>query len=320
MKKLTVALLSGGISPERDVSLKSGEEVFKALDKRKYEIQRYDPATDLGRLVTDAPDIDIALIILHGPFGEDGTIQGFLDMLNIPYQGSGVLGSAIAMDKLIAKRLYQEAGLLVPPFQVLEREKSFKAQDIVDGIGFPFLTKPARGGSSIGMHLVRDESEIENALQDAFCYDATVIVEAYIKGREITGSILGNDTLESLPIVEIIPGSSYSFFDYTAKYTPGATHEICPAPIDDILTERSKQSAATAHRALRCQGYSRTDMIVQDEKIFVLETNTIPGMTPVSLFPLAAKTAGITFGQLLDRLIDLGLERDQKEEKKNDYS
>lgn len=312
MKKLTVALLFGGISPERDISLKSGMEVLKALDKTKYEIRRYDPATDLGRLVMDAPDIDIALIILHGPFGEDGTIQGFLDMLHIPYQGSGVLGSAIAMNKVIAKRLYQDAGLIVPPFKVLEREKTHEVRDIVKEIGLPLFIKPARGGSSIGMHLVRNETEFENALKDAFCYDTTIIAEAYIKGQEITGSILGNDTLEMLPIVEIIPDLSYSFFDYKAKYTAGATQEICPARMDDILIEHAQQCAATAHRALCCQGYSRTDMIVQDETIFILETNTIPGMTPVSLFPLAAKTAGLTFGQLLDRLIDLGLESHER--------
>ncbi len=320
MKKMTVALLSGGISPERDVSLKSGDEVFKALDKGKYEIRQYDPATDLPRLVADAPEIDIALIILHGPFGEDGTIQGFLDMLNIPYQGSGVLGSALAMDKAVAKRLYKDAGLLVPPFKILKRRMPYEYQEIVKEIGLPLLTKPASGGSSIGMHLVSVEAELEEALEDAFRYDATVIVEAYIKGREITGAVLGNEALELLPIVEIIPRSSQPFFDYTAKYdTTGATREICPAPIDDTLAEQAQQDAATAHRALCCEGYSRTDMIVRDEKIFVLETKTIPGMTSVSLFPLAAKTAGLTFGQLLDRLIKLGLESHQRD-KRDDNS
>ena len=308
MKKLTVALLSGGISPERDVSLKSGDEVFRALDEERYLVRRYDPATDLDRLVADAAHIDIALVILHGPFGEDGTIQGFLDMLNIPYQGSGVLGSSVAMNKAVAKRLYQNAGLLAPPYKVMKKGEDCSFAEIADEIGIPFLTKPVSGGSSIGMHIVGDETEFEKAAEDSFRYDIHVMAEAYIRGREITGSVLGNERLTLLPIVEIVPDSAHPFFDYKAKYTAGATKEICPAAIGDFLTRQAKECAAKAHRALCCRGYSRTDMIYAGERIFVLETNTIPGMTPVSLFPLSARTAGLTFSQLLDRLIDLGLE------------
>ncbi|MFH1076286.1 MAG: D-alanine--D-alanine ligase [Pseudomonadota bacterium] len=312
MKKITVAVLSGGVSSERSISLKSGEQVLGALDRGKYEVRRYDPASDLGRIVSEKSEIDIALIVLHGPFGEDGTMQGFLDMLGIPYQGSGVLGSSIAMDKLMSKRLYRDAGLLTPLFCALEKGINCNASDVIDKVGLPFIIKPVHGGSSIGMRIVFHEKDFEKALEGAFKEDSLLLAEEYIQGREITGSVLGNESLELLPIVEIIPDNSYTFFDYKAKYTPGATQEICPALLDSDLAERAKECASVAHKILSCSGYSRTDMIVRNSDIFVLETNTIPGMTPVSLFPLAARTAGISFSQLLDRLIELGLSRKRK--------
>jgi D-alanine-D-alanine ligase len=308
MTKLKVALLSGGISSEREVSIKSGDQVFEALDKVKYDVTRYDPATDLGKLVTDASKIDMALIVLHGPYGEDGTVQGLLDLLHVPYQGSGVLGSALAMDKLSSKRLYREAGLSVPPFEVVTRGQAYDAEALCGGLGLPLVVKPRFGGSSIGTTIVQTPKELPKALEMGFQYGRHVILEAYVEGTEITGGVLGNDDLQLLPIVEIVPESEYTFFDYEAKYKEGATREICPARISETLSGRAQSCAATAHQALCCRGYSRTDMIIYDETIHVLETNTIPGMTPVSLFPLAAKTAGIPFGQLLDRLIELALE------------
>jgi len=308
MTKLKVALLSGGISSEREVSIKSGNHVYKALDKAKYDVTRYDPATDLGKLVADASGIDVAFIVLHGPYGEDGTVQGLLDLLHIPYQGSGVLGSALAMDKWTSKRLYKEAGLPVPPFEVFVRGQAYDPEALASKPGFPLVVKPRYGGSSIGTSMVQTPQQLPEALDRAFEYGPDVILEAYLKGTEITGGVLGNDDLQLLPIVEIIPESGYTFFDYEAKYREGATREICPARINETLSGLAQSSAATAHRALCCRGYSRTDMIVHDETVYVLETNTIPGMTPVSLFPLAAKTAGISFSQLLDRLIELALE------------
>ncbi|MBW1740779.1 MAG: D-alanine--D-alanine ligase [Deltaproteobacteria bacterium] len=308
MTKLKVALLSGGISSEREVSIKSGNQVYEALDKAKYDVTRYDPATDLGKLVADASSIDVAFIVLHGPYGEDGTVQGLLDLLHIPYQGSGVLGSALAMDKWTSKRLYQNAGLPVPPFKVLVNGQADDAEALADEPGFPLVVKPRYGGSSIGTSIVQTPEELPGALDRAFEYGPDVILEAYLNGTEITGGVLGNDDLQLLPIVEVIPESEHIFFDYEAKYREGATREICPARINETLSGRAQSYAATAHRALCCRGYSRTDMIIQDETIYVLETNTIPGMTPVSLFPLAAKTAGISFSQLLDRLIELALE------------
>ncbi|OEU50045.1 MAG: D-alanine--D-alanine ligase [Desulfobacterales bacterium C00003060] len=308
MGKLRVALLSGGISSEREVSIRSGNQVYEALDKAKYEVTRYDPATDLERLVAEASCIDVAFVILHGPYGEDGTVQGFLDLLHIPYQGSGVLGSALGMDKWTSKRLYKEAGLPVPPFKVLMKGQSFDAEALAVKPGFPLVVKPRYGGSSIGTSVVRTPEQLQKALDCAFEYGPDVILEAYVKGTEITGGVIGNDDLELLPIVEIIPESNYTFFDYEAKYKQGATCEICPARISPVLSDRAQAYAAAAHQALCCSGYSRTDMIIHDETIYVLETNTIPGMTPVSLFPSAAKTAGISFSQLLDRLIGLALE------------
>jgi D-alanine-D-alanine ligase len=307
MKK-TIALLAGGISSEREVSLKSGQQVHQALDKDKYEVRRYDPQTDLPKLMAEASQIDAALIILHGPYGEDGTVQGLLELLDIPYQGAGVLGSALAMNKLAAKQMYEKAELPVPPYVVVMRASALDAEPAIQRLGLPVVVKPVSAGSSIGMSIVRSDRELAPALEKAFEHDATVMVEAYIAGIELTGGVLGNETLQALPLIEIIPGQQHAFFDYEAKYTAGVTQEICPARIDADVTQKAQQYAQTAHKALYCKGYSRTDMILRDRDIFVLETNTIPGMTPTSLFPQAAQAAGISFSQLLDRLIELGIQ------------
>jgi len=308
MKKLTVALLSGGISSEREVSINSGRQVFESLDKEKYEIIRYDPKTDIDRLVSDAPKIDVALIILHGLYGEDGTVQGLLDLLNIPYQGSGVLGSAIAMNKVISKQLFQKHGLLTPEYIIAKIDDTIDPASCRKQIGLPMVVKPAEGGSSVGMSIVKTEDALKSALEKAFEYDETVLIESYIKGIEITGGVIGNNDLQALPIIEIVPDEKHDFFDYEAKYTAGITREICPARIDDTLTIQAQTYSKMAHLALSCKGYSRTDMILKDNNIYVLETNTIPGMTPTSLLPQAANAAGLNFGQLLDRLIELGIE------------
>ncbi len=312
MKKITIALLSGGISSEREVSLNSGRQVFEALNKEKYNIIRYDPKTDLNRLTSDAPQIDAALIILHGPYGEDGTVQALLDLLNIPYQGSGVLGSAIAMNKLVSKQLYEKAGIPVPPYISVQRGDVPDTRAYVEHLGLPLVVKPVQGGSSIGMSIVKTEDSLKIALDKAFSYDDTVLIEAYLKGIEITGGIIGNENLEALPLIEIIPDENHDFFDYEAKYVAGLTQEICPARIDDALTEKAKTYVKMAHHALCCKGYSRTDMILKDQDIYVLETNTIPGMTRTSLFPQAAQAAGLSFSQLLDRLIELGIEEHKR--------
>jgi len=309
MTKLRLALIAGGDSAEREVSLKSGDQVFQALDKSKYDIRRYDPRDDLERLVREAADLDVALVIMHGRGGEDGTLQGLLDLLGVPYQGSGVVGSAIGMNKELSKILYEQAGLQVAPAIFFNRDEAPTPQDLEARLGLPVVIKPVNEGSSIGVTIAKTRKELEAGLDQAFSYDFRVLVEQFLKGTEVTGGVLGNLNLTALPLVEIIPSESYTFFDYEAKYKPGASTEICPARLDEAITKKAQQAALTAHRALQCRGYSRTDMIVQDGEVYVLETNTIPGMTATSLFPQAAKAMGLEFPQLLDKLIELALEK-----------
>jgi D-alanine-D-alanine ligase len=310
--KLKVALLAGGRSGEREVSLKGAEGVARALDRNRYEVRRYDPATDLARLAAEAGEIDVAFILLHGRFGEDGTVQGFLDLLGIPYQGAGVLGSALAMDKHLAKVMYRQAGLPVPDWELVDPQRP-DPPGLVARLGLPLVVKPLRQGSSLGMSIVDTAAELEAGLRKAFEFDDRVMVEKFIAGREITGGVLGNgDDLVALPLVEIIPDRKYRFFDYQAKYQPGASREVCPAELDDATTLLAQTYALTAHRALQLDVYSRTDMIVAADGIYVLETNTIPGMTPTSLLPQAAKAHGLDFPALLDRLLELALQKGKR--------
>jgi D-alanine-D-alanine ligase len=308
MEKLNIALISGGDSPERQVSLNSGDQVYEALDKGKYDICRFDPKTDLPDLASGASRIDAALIILHGPLGEDGTIQGMLDLLDIPYQGSGVLGSALAMNKLASKKIYEKAGLRIPPYLVATKGDTVHGSHFANPLGLPLVVKPVSGGSSIGMSIVKSVADLPSAMDMAFEEDDSVLVESYLSGTELTCAVIGNDRLEALPVVEIRPGKDFEFFDFNAKYTAGATTEICPADIPKETTAEIQSIAKTAHTALFCKGYSRTDLILSNGDLFVIETNTIPGMTRTSLLPLSAQAAGIDFSRLLDRLIVLGLE------------
>ncbi len=312
MEKIRLALLSGGVSTEREVSLNSGNQVFEALDKKKYDIQRYDPKFDLAKLVTDAPDIDAALVILHGPFGEDGTVQGLLDLLNIPYQGAGVLGSAVAMNKLIAKRLYHQAGIPTPDYISISTHTPEPDPDRLKALGLPIVVKPVCAGSSMGMSIVSNATDLPQAIDIGFQHDDTLILEQYIKGTELTCAVLGNETLEALPVIEIVPGDGHEFFDYQAKYVAGETHEICPARIDEHTTQQVQQLAVEAHRALFLKGYSRTDMLLLDGELHVLESNTIPGMTATSLYPQSAAKAGYEFGVLMDKLIELAIEENKR--------
>ncbi len=307
-KKLRIALIAGGKSGEREVSLAGAAGVAKALAPEKYEVRRYDPATDLARIVADAEGIDMAFILLHGPLGEDGTMQGFLDLLGIPYQGAGVLGSAMAMDKNLAKLLYRNAGLTVAAWEMARPEDARDPGRLLAALSLPLVVKPVRQGSSLGMSIAATESELAQGLEKAFRFDREVMVEEYVRGREITGGVIGNSELVALPLVEIIPGEGYAFFDYQAKYQPGASREVCPAELDPETTATAQGIALAAHRALQLRGYSRTDMIVAQDGIYVLETNTIPGMTPTSLLPQAARAYGLDFPALLDRLIELALE------------
>ena len=309
MAKLRLALIAGGVSAEREVSLRGAAGVEQALNRDRYEVVRYDPATDLARIAADAANIDAAFILLHGVHGEDGTIQGFLDLLGIPYQGAGVLGSALAMDKNLAKIMYRLAGLPVAPWVMVEPGDLRDSGRIESAVGLPCVVKPVRQGSSIGMSIVRTRDQLPAALELALRHDGEVMVEAFLKGRELTAGVLGNSELTALPLIEIIPDSRYDFFNYEAKYQPGATREVCPAPVSETVRARAQDYAVRAHRSLQLRGYSRTDMILVGEELYLLETNTIPGMTPTSLLPQAAAEAGLPFVALLDRLIELALER-----------
>lgn len=307
--KLNVALLAGGRSGEREVSLMGAAGVEKALDPEKFNVTRYDPLTDLVKIAADASEIDFAFILLHGLWGEDGTVQGYLDLLDIPYQGAGVLGSALAMDKNLAKELYQLNGLPVAAWRTVTNENDYTENELVESLGLPLVIKPVCDGSSLGMTIVKNKAELISAIRTALKNGDRAMIERFIKGREITVGVLGNDEPVALPLIEIIPGDEFTFFDYTAKYQPGATREICPAEVDPELTAKAQEYGVVAHRALQLRGYSRTDMIISEAgEIFILETNTIPGMTPTSLFPQAADEYGLNFSALLEKLIQLGLE------------
>lgn len=309
VEKLRVALIAGGKSGERQVSLNGAKGVLAALRAEKYDVRQYDPACDMVRLAADAGELDVAFVLLHGPLGEDGSMQGFLDLLGLPYQGSGVLGSAVAMDKNLAKVLYRQAGLPVAAWRMVTVEDIDKPEGVSAQLSFPLVVKPVSQGSSLGMSIAHNDAELSAGIKQAFAFDGEVMVEEFIKGREVTGGVLGNADLEALPLVEIIPGEEHLFFDYTAKYQQGASEEICPADLPDQLTDLAQKYAVQAHRVLQLRGYSRTDMIVSEEgKIYVIETNTIPGMTPTSLLPQAALAAGLPFSDLLDRLLRLALE------------
>jgi len=308
-RKIRVALLAGGRSGEREVSLAGAAGFEAAIDRERYDIRRYDPKTDLALLARDADSIDVAFILLHGNYGEDGTMQGYLDLLDIPYQGSGVLGSALAMDKNMAKILYRLHGLPVAEWEMARPEDSEDPARLLATLELPLVIKPVREGSSLGMTIAHDEKQLLEGVRLAYDYDSEVMVEQFLAGRELTVGVLGNNELTPLPLVEIIPGEEYAFFDYTAKYKEGATREICPAEVDAAITAKAQALAVTAHRALRLRGYSRTDMILTPEGfLYLLETNTIPGMTPTSLFPQAAAAAGLDFTTLISRLLELALE------------
>lgn len=309
-QKIRIALLAGGTSGEREVSLSGAAEVEKALDTSKFDVRRFDPATDLSALVAQAGEIDFAFILLHGLQGEDGTVQGLLDLLGIPHQGSGVLGSAIAMDKHLSKELYRLHGLPVAEWEIVRPESAIDSAALVSRLGLPLVVKPVREGSSLGMTIAQNKEELMAGIDRAMAHGREVMVEQYIQGREITVGVVGNDILEALPLIEIVPGEEYAFFDYNAKYKPGASEEICPAPVSGEVARMAQEYAVTAHKVLRLRGYSRTDMrLDKDDNLYLLETNTIPGMTATSLLPQAAAAHGLAFPAFIERLVELGMEK-----------
>lgn len=270
------------------------------------------PATEAIVPAGGAARIDVAFLALHGPYGEDGTIQGMLDLLGVPYVGSGTLASALAMDKVMAKKVLAADGIPVPRGVAVEaaefkRDPAGVARAAADAV-MPAVVKPSRQGSSIGMTLVDEPGAMHAALEEALRFDTWALVEERLRGTEVTVGVVGNRELEALPVVEIVP--KRAFFDYRAKYDPGLSDEICPARIPPEAAQAAQALALRTHRALGCRGLSRTDMILTQAGPVVLELNTMPGMTVNSLLPKAARAAGIRFGELLDRLVRLALERD----------
>ena len=307
-RKRKIGVLSGGWSQERSVSLKSGEAVVRALDENKYEIRSYDPKTDLALMLKEREEIDLVFNLLHGKYGEDGRVQGLLEIFHMPFVGSGVLASAMAMNKRISKEMYRSAGLRVAKDRVLTRGKGFSVSEILETLGRPVVIKPVSEGSSIGISISEEEMDIKKAIERAFEFDGEVLVEAYVAGRELTCAVLGRSRLEPLPVVEIVPKKGHRFFDFEAKYTAGETTEICPAKISQNIRDEVFDLAERAHRALGCRDWSRTDMIHCDGTLYLLETNTIPGMTETSLVPLAAQGRGWGLTELLDRMISTCIE------------
>ena len=303
---INIALLAGGWSKERGVSLKSGEAVYNALSKTRYHVAKYDPRDDLEKLVSRKDEIDLALIIMHGKHGEDGAMQGLMEVLGIPYMGSGVLASSMAMNKQITKDRYTQEGLTVVKGFCLHKNTQIN-YDIFSNYTYPIIIKPTTEGSSIGISICNDKGGLIKGIDSGFEFDSSVIVEEYIKGREVTCCVIGDRDLEALPVVEIIPKTKYEFFNFDAKYTSGATNEVCPADIAPEDAQKVSELAIKAHQILGCRHWSRTDMIIRDSEIFLLETNTVPGMTETSLVPLAARAAGMSLADLLDRLIEMAV-------------
>lgn len=301
-----VALLAGGKSGERDISLASGSGARAALAEAGFDVEVLDPAKreDLKRLI-DGP-FDVAFLCLHGKYGEDGTMQGLLEVIDLPYTGSGVWSSALAMDKAKAKLFYERAGIPTPPSVTLQTNDPIDVSAIVDAVGSRCVVKPGTEGSALGVFIVNGADEIERAVAKAFEIDDEVLVERYVQGTELTAAVIGDEELEALPIIEIVPKSD--FYDFESKYAPGGSQHICPAPLNDATTKLVEDLAIRAHRALSCRGMSRSDFILEDEATcWILETNTIPGMTGTSLLPDAARAAGISFPELCTRLIRIAL-------------
>lgn len=311
-KQIRVAVLLGGISSERSISLQSGREVLRQLPKA-YIGKAYDPKKDLPKLFADAMagKIDIAFNALHGPFGEDGRIRGFLDTLGIPATGSGVLASALAMDKAMAKRVYCSAGIPSPrAIQITKSDWKNHKKDLLklisSDIQSPIVVKPNTSGSSVAISVRPMKASWGRAISKALKEDGeSCLVEAFLSGRELTVPVLEKNGLpEALPVIEI--RTKREFFDYKAKYE-GASDEICPAPIPDTVRAQAQQLALDAHTALGCSGYSRTDVIWHKDALFVLETNALPGLSKMSLLPQSAKVAGLSFSELIDRILQEGL-------------
>ncbi|MBL0168559.1 MAG: D-alanine--D-alanine ligase [Propionivibrio sp.] len=295
-----VAVLLGGKSAEREVSLNSGARVLAALQRQGVDAQAFDPAE---RKLDELAVFDRAFIALHGRYGEDGTIQGALELMHIPYTGSGVMASAVGMDKWRTKLLWRSVGLAIPEFVMLDAHSDYDA--VEKQLGLPLFVKPACEGSSIGVSMVRHTGELRAAWQAAAKHDSLVIVEQGIFGGEYTVAMLGEgDNMQALPIIKIEPATE--FYDYEAKYLRDDTRYRCPCGLSESRERELRAQALDAFRVLGCRGWGRVDFLMDEQgKAYFLEVNTSPGMTDHSLVPMAARVAGISYEQLVVRVLGL---------------
>ena len=311
MQRKKIGVVMGGPSAEREVSLNTGKAIVAALQEKEYDVVGIDldPPNFVEQLRENG--IEVVFNAIHGLYGEDGRMQGALELLGIPYTGSGVLASAMAMDKGVSKRLFAAAGIPTPRYQLLHRQEGWGAkvqQNILEEFEPPFVVKPSTQGSTIGLTIVQEEGELADALEKAFSYDTEVLVEEFIDGSELTVGVLGGSKPEALPVIEIVPYSGV--YDYHAKYTKGATEYYVPARIDAETARHVKTVALEAFKVLGCSGVARTDVRLDPSNHpYVLEVNTIPGMTATSLVPKAAAAAGISFPDLCERILLMTVER-----------
>lgn len=296
MKAKKIGVLMGGLSAEREVSLKSGAAVHKALLARGYNAVAIDVGRDLAERLTEEK-IEVAFISLHGRYGEDGAVQGLLELAGVPYTGSGVLASALAMDKVFAKKIFAASGLTITPYVVFRKGDTPSVSSLP--FVLPVVVKPSREGSSVGVSIVKSAEDFSGAIAEAFSHDGEILVEKYIKGREIQVGILDE---KGIGAIEIVPKNE--FYDFEAKYTDGMATHIMPAELPKDQYGDLLKLGERAHAALGCSGYSRVDFIVTSEKdAYLLEVNTLPGMTALSLLPEIAQHTGICFEELVERIL-----------------
>jgi D-alanine-D-alanine ligase len=309
-----IGVLLGGTSAEREISLKTGRAIYQSLKRQGYRAKSIDAAKALPETLKKNK-IDFAYIALHGTGGEDGRVQGLLEWMKIPYTGSGVLASALAMDKVAAKRLFESAKLPTAPWYSLHKPRPLSSEEMRQGppsscrggmecrLPFPVVVKPASQGSAVGISIVKRAKDWPNGLMNAFRYDENVLVEKFLKGPEITVGVLGN---QALPVIEILPQQNRPFYDFHAKYAPGGSRHILPARISPRHAIRAKELALAACRVLGTRGAARVDFIIDAKRgPCLLEVNTIPGMTETSLLPEAARAAGLDFDALVLKIAEL---------------
>ncbi|MCC7539470.1 MAG: D-alanine--D-alanine ligase [Deltaproteobacteria bacterium] len=298
MKSKRIGVLLGGTSEEREISLKTGEAIFTALHDRGYDVRKVYVDSDIDAVLRQSP-IDVAFLALHGRFGEDGCIQGLLEIMGIPYTGSGVLASALAMDKLKAKEMFRLHNVPTPPYYHLDGKGLAKLEEVHGSFGYPVVVKPRRQGSSIGVGRANDLASLQTAVEDALRFDRHVLVERFIRGREIAVGILDG---KALGAIEIAP--KRAFYDYTAKYRAGMSEYFFPARLSPARYRNVCTIAERASACLDCSGATRVDVIATEgENEYVLEVNTLPGMTPTSLLPKIAAAAGHDFGDLCEAIL-----------------